>query len=113
MLGITSEVTPDTESGNPLTGNYSIAYSVDGLNLLTLTYYIDLLAAIALDAITITTNGTAAPAQVSTDGEAFTDFASGATGRYIKIVITKASGPIIAGVICAADAASAASNVLS
>lgn len=112
VLGITSEVTPDSESGNSLTGNYSIAYSVDGLNLLTITFYVDLMASIALDAITVTTNGTAATPEISTDGETFADFASGTTGRYIKIVIAKASGPITAGIVCTADAASAASNVM-
>ena len=112
VLGITSEVVPDSESGSLLSGDYSITYSVDGLNMLTLTIYVDLLAAIALDAITVTTNGTAATPEISTDGETFADFASGATGRYIKIVITKAAGPITAGVVCTADAASATSNVI-
>ena len=112
VLGITTEVDPSAETGSPVNGDYSIAYTAGGLNLLTLTFYIDLQAAIVLKSITVTTNGTAGTTQVSTDGAAFTDFASGATARYIKITITRAAGPITVAVACAADAASSADNVL-
>lgn len=112
VLGITSDVEPSAESGSILTGDYSVSYTADGLTLLTLTQYIDLLASESVNGITVTTTGTGTP-YYSTDGATWTAYTSGTvTARYIKIVTTKAAGPITVGVEVTAAATSPASNVL-
>jgi hypothetical protein len=111
VLGISSEVNPRVEVGNPVNGDYYIYHTVDGLNYLKLTFYIDLQASIALDDITVTTNGTVFSTKISLDGDTFTSFTSGDTGRYIQVIITKSIGPIEVGVTCTSDTDYLASSV--
>jgi hypothetical protein len=94
VLGITSEVSPDSESGDPATQDYSIDYDADGLTNLKLTFFLDMQVQEDLQSITITTNGTIESTTVSLDGITFVSFSSGDTVRYIKVIINKASGPI-------------------
>ena len=54
VRGITSDVEPDSESGSILDGSYVANYSADGLTLLTLTQYVDLLASESISGITAT-----------------------------------------------------------
>lgn len=110
-LGITSQVAPTAESGDLRTGTYSIDYQAGGLSGLLLTFYEDLLAQETLQAVTLTTNGIVVSTQISADGLAWTAFTAGATGRYLKAVITKAAGPITTGIVVTTATAAPASNV--
>lgn len=111
VLGITSQVSPTAESGDPRAGTYSIDYSIGGLSGLRLTFYEDLLAQETLQSFTVTSGGTIESKQVSTDGQAWVDFSAGISGRYLKVVISKAAGPITAGLTIATGAAAPAANV--
>jgi len=108
--GIQSEVEPDSETGDILDGDYSVDYSASGLTLLTLTTIIDLQATEDLQSTTVTTNGTDT-IYLSTDGTTYTEGTTG-NARYIKVVITKSSGPITASIAIVTDITYSASDAL-
>lgn len=111
VFGITREVTPTAESGDPTDGDYSVDYTADGLTGLKLTFSVDLFGQDTLQSITTTTNGSVESLQISTDGVSFVAFSNGATGRYLRWVIRRSSGPITVGVVINTAVARPASNV--
>lgn len=111
VFGITEEVTPTSETGDPTDGDYAVDYTADGLTGLKLTFGVDLFGQDTIQSITTTTSGSVESLQISTDGQSFVTFANGATGRYLRWVITQAAGPITVGVVIKTAVARPASNV--
>lgn len=111
VLGVESEVTPDSISGDILDGDYSVAYSATGLTDLRLHVQIDLRTLEAVTAATITTNGTASDVETSQDGLTWSAYAGGTSFRYLRFDVDKASGPITLGATVTTSAAYSASNV--
>lgn len=108
VLGIEQKVTPTAESGDPLAGTYSVDYSVAGMTQLKSIVYIDLKATENVQAVNVTTNGTAT-IEKSSDGKTWGAFAAG-TLRYLRVTTTKAAGPITLGVTVLTNSSYPASN---
>lgn len=84
-----------TVEGNPLSDTLTVTYTgTDEVSTFRLTVDVDTRATETISAITPTTNGTVESTQISADGVTWSTFSSGATGRYLRLVITKTTTPI-------------------
>lgn len=96
--GTTSELIESSEvsiEGDPLTGVMNVAYAgTDEPSRFRLTVDIDMRSVEAVSSITPTTNGTIMSQYVSSDGIEWTAWSVGASGRYLRVVIEKATMPI-------------------
>jgi len=110
ILGIEQTVTPTSESGDPLQGNYSVDYSAPGMTQLKSIVYIDLKAVEDVQTVTATTNGTAI-IEKSSDGRTWGAFSAGVL-RYLRVTTTKATGPITLGVTITTASSYPASNAI-
>jgi hypothetical protein len=82
-------------NGNPLTGTLTVTYTgTDAASTFRLTVDVDMRSTEAVAAITPTTNGTVEGTQISTDGVTWAAFTAGATGRYLRLVITSPTTPV-------------------
>lgn len=108
ILGVEQDITPASESGDPLAGTYSVDYSAAGMTQLKAVVYIDLKAIEDLQSVTVTTNG-AATVEKSSDGQTWGAWAAG-TARYLRVTVTKSVGPITIGVVVTTASSYPASN---
>jgi len=110
VAGIESQVTPESESGSIVVGNYSVGYTASGLSNLRLVINLDFQVQESVATVVATTSGTAT-IESSLDGVAWVPYVAG-TWRYLRITVNQSSGPITLGVVATTGSDYPASNVL-